>query len=412
MTWLLEHLTAAAKLTGSMAWQTWWALVLGFTIAGAVESFVSERTMSRLLGGGWRSVALGTLFGAASSSCSFGAVATTKSLFKKGASPPASLAAFQFASTNLVVELGLVMWVLLGWQFVAANVVAGLLLIALLAALFRWVVPGAWFDHARERLRDQEGVRDPQCGMDVDPGDGDTVVLERDDETLYFCSPGCRDAYAARDEDVGAWERLTTRRGWETASRNAIGEWSMLWKDIAAGFVIAGVIGAFVPRTWWASLFSIGAEGTLAHVAFACVTAVVVGVVTFVCSVGNVPFAAILWGQGIPFGGVMAFIFADLIVPNIVDAYRRYYGPRIAATLFVSVFACAVVAGVAIHALWSALGLIPASGHTGGTAPEGYTLILNAVFTPIFLAQLWLTRRDHDGEQPDDEAAGAEPEAA
>jgi len=409
MSWFLDKLLAAGELAVAMAWQTWWALVLGFTIAGAVESFVSERAMSRALGGGGlRSVALGTIFGAASSSCSFGAVATTKSLFKKGASPSASLAAFQFASTNLVIELGLVMWALLGWQFVAANVAAGLLLIALLAGLFRWVVPTSWFDEAREHLRHEDGVRDPQCGMEVDPDDDATVVLEREEETLYFCSASCRDAFEARDEQASWQDRLTSKEGWQTAARNAMGEWSMLWKDIAAGFLIAGLIGAFVPRTWWTTLFSVGTEGTLGHLFLACAIGVAVGVITFVCSVGNVPFGAILWRQGIPFGGVMAFIFADLIVPHIVSAYRRYYGWRVAATLFVSVFACAVVSGVVIHELWSLFDLIPPAGETGGTAPDGYTAYLNAALTPVFLGQLWVTRRP----AVDDEApAGAHEQA-
>jgi uncharacterized membrane protein YraQ (UPF0718 family) len=410
MSWLTDTLLKAADLTGTMAWETWWALVLGFTIAGAVESFVSERTMSRVLGGGGvKSVALGTLFGAASSSCSFGAVATTKSLFKKGASPAASLGAFQFASTNLVIELGLVMWVLLGWQFVAANVVAGLILIVVLAATFTWIVPKAWFEEARAHLKSEEGVRDPQCGMEVDPDDPDTVTLEEDDQTLYFCSESCRSAYASRDEELDWKSRLTTKKGWNNAFQNAFGEWKMLWKDIVGGFVIAGLIGAFVPREWWATFFSVGTEGTFWHVVLTSVIGVVVGVITFVCSVGNVPFGLILWRNGIPFGGVMAFIFADLIVPTITDAYRRYYGLKMAVTLFVSVFIAAVATGVAIHYLWLAFGLMPQQGMTGGTAPEGYTLYLNLAFTPLFLAQVWASKRggSDEGDSAEAETGGS-----
>lgn len=375
-----------------MAWETWWALVLGFTIAGAVEAFVSEEKMTAVLGGsGWRELGLGTLFGAASSSCSFGAVATTKSLFKKGASPVASLAAFQFASTNLVIELGLVMWVLLGWQFVAANVVAGLMLILLLSALFEWVVPQAWFESARRHVRQEEGVRDPVCGMEVDPTADDTIELDTEGGTEYFCSEACKQSFLERD-DASTWrDRLLTGKGWRHAFQNAIGEWQMLWFDIAIGFVIAGLIGAFVPREWWTTLFSVGTEGALFNVLVSATLAVVVGVVTFVCSVGNVPFALILWNNGIPFGGVMSFIFADLIVPNITDAYRRYYGLRMALTLFVGIFVTAVVAGVFIHYLWHGLGLVPPQGELGGTAPEGYTLYLNAIFTVLFVAQLVAT---------------------
>jgi len=396
------------SLAGHMAWETWWALVLGFTIAGAVEAFVSERSLSRALGqSGPRSVGLGVLFGAASSSCSFGAVATTKSLFKKGASPAASLGAFQFASTNLVIELGLVMWVLLGWQFVAANVAAGLLLILLLALTFRFLVPQRWFEEARAHLRERDGVRDPTCGMEVDPEAEDTVRSEREGETLYFCSTGCRDAYLERDDEASWRERLLTRRGWRQASRNALGEWGMLWKDIVAGFLIAGLIAAFVPREWWATLFGAGSEESLTWVLRCAALGVAVGVVTFVCSVGNVPFALILWQSGVAFGGVMAFIFADLIVPTIVDAYRRYYGPRLAATIFLCVALAAVVSGVAVHYAWSALDLIPPAGAPGGTAPKGYTIYLNALFTLVFLAQLSV-RFGPWSSEPEFDPSGAE----
>lgn len=385
---ILNTIGEGLKLAGEMAWTSWWALVLGFTIAGAVEAFVSEEKMSRVLGGrGLREIGLGTLFGAASSSCSFGAVATAKSLFKKGASPEASLAAFQFASTNLVIELGLVMWVLLGWQFVAANFLSGLILIVLLVVAFRWILPDRLFKQAREHVKRAEGVRDPNCGMEVDPEADDTVKLETDSGTLYFCSQSCRKAYEKR-ETLSARERLTTRNGWANAFRNAIGEWGMLWKDIAAGFLIAGLIAAFVPRSWWTALFGLGADGSFTQVILSAVIGVVVGVVTFVCSVGNVPFAVILWKNGIPFGGVMSFIFADLIVPSIVDAYRRYYGWKMAAALFATIFACAVVAGIIIHYLWHAFGLVPPSGQPGGVAPSGYTLYLNIAFTLLFAAQL------------------------
>ena len=387
------------KLAGEMAWETWWALVLGFTIAGAVEAFVSEKKMTRLLGGsGLREVILGTIFGAASSSCSFGAVATAKSLFKKGASPEASLGAFQFASTNLVIELGLVMWVLLGWEFVAANFLAGLILIALLALAFRYVIPSAWFDQARDHVHQKEGVRDPHCGMEVDPDADSTVVLETESGQLYFCSTSCRDAYAEQQTDMTLRQRLLTRRGWAAAFQNAIGEWRMLWKDIAAGFLVAGLIAAFVPRHWWAALFEIGPQGSFLWVAASAVIGVIVGVITFVCSVGNVPFALILWKNGIPFGGVMAFIFADLIVPTITDAYRRYYGLRMAAVLFITIFIAAAIAGVLIHYIWNGLGLVPPQGQLGGVAPSGYTLYLNIVFTVLFAAQL-AVRFQNSGHQ-------------
>ena len=390
MNWFISTLGDGLWMAAYMFWETWWALVLGFTIAGAVESFVDEDQMTSVLGGnGLKELGLGTLFGAASSSCSFGAVATTKSLFKKGASPVASLAAFQFASTNLVIELGLVMWVLLGWEFVAANFVSGLFLIGLLSVAFKYIVPDRFFDNARTHLRQAEGVRDPHCGMEVDPTADDAITLETEHGTEYFCSESCRSAYKHRDEEAGWRDRLFTKKGWTNAFRNALGEWDMLWEDIVIGFVIAGLISAFVPREWWAAMFSLAPEGTFASIAISSVIAVVIGVVTFVCSVGNVPFAVILWQNGIPFGAVMSFIFADLIVPNITDAYRRYYGFRMAGVLFACIFVAAVISGVFIHYVWHAFALVPAAGQLGGTAPEGYTLYLNSAFTLLFGIQLY-----------------------
>lgn len=391
----LDTLIHAFTLAGEMAWATWWALVLGFTIAGAVESFISEDRMSGALGGkGIKPVVLGTLFGAASSSCSFGAVATTKSLFKKGASPQASLGAFQFASTNLVIELGLVMWVLLGWQFVLANFVSGLILIALLVLVFRFIVPNKWFDNAREHVKEVEGTRDPNCGMEVDPDDDDTLTLETDGgDILYFCSENCRDSYREKMQGMTLRERLLTAKGWDNAFRNAIGEWKMLWKDILAGFIIAGLIAAFVPREWWTTLFRFGTENSLITVIESSLLGVFIGVITFVCSVGNVPFALILWKNGIAFGGVMSFIFADLIVPNITNAYRRYYGWKMAMVLFVSIFLTAATAGVIIHYLWQFVGLAPEAGQLGDTAPSGYTIYLNGLFTLLFLVQFYLSRK-------------------
>lgn len=401
--WFLETIGEGLNMAFAMAWESWWALVLGLTIAGAVEAFVDEDTMVSFLGGsGLREIGWGTLLGAASSSCSFGAVATTKSLFKKGASAAASFGAFQFASTNLVIELGLVMWVLLGWQFVAANAVAGLMLIALMAAYFNWIVPDAWIEKARQHVRASQGVRDPVCGMEVDPTDPDAIKLESDGATHYFCSEGCRNTFREQQDDRhGDWrDRLLTGEGWRNASLNSVNDWSMLWFDIVIGFVIAGLIAAFVPREWWTQLFGfVGVEGSFSWLLWSAVAGVTVGVITFVCSVGNVPFALILWQNGIAFGGVMSFIFADLIVPNITDAYRRYYGPRMAAVLFVGLFITAVITGVAIHYLWNAVGLIPASGELGGTAPEGYTVYLNAIFTPIFLIQMYIWSRAGDDQE-------------
>lgn len=223
----------------------------------------------------------------------------------------------------------------IGWQFVLADYVAGLVLIALLAVTFKYLVPDGWFEAAREHLRTADGVRDPSCGMGVDPTSADVCTLETDGGTEYFCSESCKQASVEQQrQDAAGWrERLLTRDGWRLASKNALGEWGMLRKDILAGFLIAGLIGAFVPRAWWTRLFGLGAEGTLTWVVASAVIGVVIGVVTFVCSVGNVPFAV-------------------------------------------------------IHDAWSGLGLVPPQGRAGGTAPSGYAASLNAAFTLVLLGQL------------------------
>ncbi|WP_158057199.1 permease [Halorussus halophilus] len=397
-------------LAAEMAWETWWALVLGFTITGAVEQFVSDEQMTSYLGDdGWREVGLGTLFGAVSSSCSFSAVATAKALFKKGASGVAALAAFMFAATDLVAELGLVMWILLGWEFVLADFVGGVVAVVVMAYVYREYVPDEWFETAREHALALDEVTCPACEMAADPEDEETVKSEVGGTTEYFCCGGCLRAYRNRtDTDAddaeassvsanGDWaDDLTSLSGWKKAATNSVREWDMLWDDIAIGFLLAGLIAAFVPRAWWTSLFGFGAQGSLTWVFAGAILGVVVGVVTFICSVGNVPFALVLWTNGIPFGAVLSFIYADLIIPPIVNAYRRYYGKRMAAVIFAVTAFGAVVAGVFVHFAFDLTGLIPAQGTTGGTAPHGYTLVLNLLFTPIFLAQVVATYGHED----------------
>ncbi|WP_458189365.1 permease [Haladaptatus sp. NG-WS-4] len=400
---VVQSLVEAAKFFGEMTWKTWWALVLGFTIAGAVQAFVSEERMTNVLGGrGLKELGLGGFFGFLSSSCSFGAVATTKSLFKKGASPEASFASFQFASTNLVIEIGLVMWILLGWQFVAADVFGGILMILLLAAITKYVVPDSWFEAARDHVRagDEESgtVRDPVCGMDVDPDADDTLSVETDGGTEYFCSESCKQTYVNQQKDATWKDKLTTVSGWKNAFRNAVGEWEMLWDDLVIGFIVASLLAAFVPKSWWAQLFTIAPQGTVAWVVLGSAIGVFVGVITFVCSVANVPFALVLWTSGIPFGGVMSFIYADLIVPHIVDMYRKYYGKRLAAVLFVSIFVVATVSGIVTHYAWAAVNLIPKQGSTSGSVPHTYTTVLDVVFTVVFLAQVYVTYFESGGE--------------
>ncbi len=393
---LLAPVVEALERIVAMTWETWWALVLGFTLSGIVEVFVSEERMTRLLGDdGWREVGLGMLFGAASSSCSYSAVGTSKSLFKKGASGVASLGAFLFASTDLVVELGLVTWVLLGWQFVVGEYLGGVVATLVIAFTFRRAVPERWFEAAHEHLHDVDETTCATCGAAADPRDEATVSLETVGGTKYFCCGGCMRAYRSRtDAETGAdavdWtDKLLTAEGWGVACRETMKEWEMLWRDIAFGFVLAGVIAAFVPEAWWTALFGTG--GTFQAVLADVAVGAAIGVVTFMCSVGNIPFALVLWRNGLPFGGVLAFVYADLVIPPLVNAYRRYYGLRMAAVLFGTILLAAVVAGVVVHYVVGGLGLVPPRHRPAGTLSGEYTVTLNLLFTPVFLAQVYVT---------------------
>lgn len=370
-----------------MLYETWWAMVLGFTIAGLIEVMVDRERIADLIGGtDLQSVSMATLFGAASSSCSFGAVASTKALFKKGASAVAAFGAFQVASTNLVFEVGLMMWALLGWEFVVANFTAAFFLIAISAGLL-FMLPGRWFDRARSQL---QAPTDPHCGDSVERKNA--VTDERSDETLYFCSTDCREAY---QDDPGRAQTAHTGKAMTRVAEQTIREWRMLFVDIVVGFVVAGIVGAAVPRSYWAVLF--GFEGVVGVVLSALI-GVGIGIVTFVCSGGDVPFAVILWQRGMPFGGVMAFLFSDLVTPPTVDAYRRYYGWFIAFVLFGVLSISAVLSGIIMHYVWGGLGLIPAAGQLGGRLPYTYIHYLNGVFTILFAAQLILGRSALQGE--------------
>jgi uncharacterized membrane protein YraQ (UPF0718 family) len=402
---ILSSLFEAIVRIVEMTWETWWALVLGFTLSGVVEVFVSEKQMTEALGGnGWNEIGLGMLFGAASSSCSYSATGTSKSLFKKGASGVASLGAFLFASTDLVIELGLVMWVLLGWQFVIGEYLGGIIATLVIATIFKHAVPQRWFDAARDHLHNLEETSCAACGMEADPTDEETVSLDTVGGTKYFCCGGCLNAYKSQTEmDANAGEvtwtdKLLTVDGWDTAAKKTIKEWEMLWEDIALGFIIAGIIAAFVPEAWWAAVFLDG--GTFQSVAVNTLIGIIIGIVTFMCSVGNIPFALVLWQNGLPFGGILSFIYADLIIPPLVKIYRRYYGWRLAGALFGSIFIASLVAGISVHYLMGGVGLVPNQAQTGGTLSQGYTVVLNLLLTPVFLAQVYVaydtdTLKDH-----------------
>jgi uncharacterized membrane protein YraQ (UPF0718 family)/YHS domain-containing protein len=346
-----------------MAWEVWWALVLGFLLSGIVQAWIPRERMQRALGGaGPRQLALATGLGAASSSCSYAAVAIARSMFVKGASLATAMA-FQFASTNLVFELGIVMWIFLGWRFTLAEFVGGLILIVLMWAGIRLLVTRRLEEEARAHAQAAEAGHQ----------------------------------HASAGSQGLSWrERLRSTAAWSDVAHNFRGDWEMLWKEITAGFLIAGFV-ALLPMDFFNALFLTDAPAAprlLENV----LVGPIVAALAFVCSVGNVPLAAVLWAGGISFSGVIAFIYADLIVIPIVLIYRKFYGGRLTVRIVGLMFASMVVAALAVHGIFSAAGLIPherpsVESITSRGISWNYTTALNVVFTAVAAALVALTLR-------------------
>jgi uncharacterized membrane protein YraQ (UPF0718 family)/YHS domain-containing protein len=344
-----------------MAYEVWWALVLGFLVSAMVQAWVPrQRIEASMAGRGPRPVALATALGAASSSCSYAAIAIAKSLFTKGASAASALA-FQFASTNLVWELGLVLWILLGWQFALAEFVGGLVMIALMAIALRAFVSPRLEARAREHA-------------------------QAADTGHQHHSAGSRMPFR---------ERVRSAAAWSDVAHNFRGDWQMLWKEIGVGFLLAGFVG-LLPMDTFNTLFVTDAPPlvqTLQNV----VVGPLIAVLSFVCSIGNVPLAAVLWSGGISFAGVMAFIFADLIVLPIVAIYRKYYGAAFALRISALMLLTMIVAALAVDGLFSVVGLVPTARPSAddvfGEITLNYKLVLNVLALGVFAALIALTRR-------------------
>jgi uncharacterized protein len=357
MTSVVDGLRNAAE----MAYEVWWALVFGFAISAVVQAWVPRARIERALAGdGVAPVLRATALGAASSSCSYAAVAIAKSLLQKGASAASALA-FQFASTNLVWELGLVIWILLGWRFTLAELVGGIVLILLMALLLRLFVSRRLEEEARAHAQAADTGH-------VHP----TAASER------------------------PWrQRVRSVDAWSDVAHNFRGDWQMLWKEIGIGFLLAGYI-ALVPTRVFEAAFLEHSPAPLRLVENV-VLGPLIAVVSFVCSVGNIPLAAVLWSGGLSFGGVIAFIFADLIVLPIVAIYRKYYGGRFAARIVALMFVTMVAAALAVDGIFSVAGLVPSvrTARSDVFQPVGldYKLVLNILGLLVFGALVALTVR-------------------
>jgi uncharacterized protein len=344
-----------------MAWAVWWALVLGFAISAIVQAWVPRERIERALGGGGlRPIAVATGLGAASSSCSYAAIAIAKSLFQKGASAASALA-FQFASTNLVVELGAVIWVLLGWQFTLAEFVGGLVLIAVMSLLLRLFVSARLEREARSHAQQADSGHQ----------------------------------HHSAGESMGIRERLTSSSAWSDVAHNFRHDWSMVYREIIAGFFLAGFIG-LLPNSFFNSLFLTDAPAPL-RLLENVIVGPIVAILSFVCSVGNIPLAAVLWSGGIGFGGVIAFIFADLLVLPIIAIYRKYYGTRFALRIVALMFVTIVIAALAVDGLFSVAGLIPQTRPSRadifGSVTLNYKLFTNILGLAVFAILFALTMR-------------------
>ncbi|MCO5995988.1 permease [Actinoallomurus rhizosphaericola] len=372
----------ALAITGSMTWEILWALILGFLLSAIVQAVVRRSTIVRLLGDGRpRTLATATGLGVASSSCSYAAVALARSLFVKGASFIAAMT-FEIASTNLVIELGIILALLMGWRFTAAEFVGGPIMIVILAVLFRLVLRERLLRDAREQA--ERGVA------------------------------GSMEGHAAMDMSVrrqgSFWRRLLSGEGFTSVAHVFVMEWAAILRDLVIGLLIAGGIAAWVPDSFWRHFFLVGHP--LAAKLWGPLVGPLVAVISFVCSIGNVPLAAVLWKGGISFGGVVAFIFADLIILPIILIYRKYYGTRMALFVTGTFYAAMVLAGYLVELLFGVTGLIP--GERRAVVMErgiswNYTTWLNLGF--LALAAVLLVRFVRTGGIPMLKMMGGSPDA-
>jgi hypothetical protein len=394
---VIEKIWEGLEQSFLMAYEVWWALVIGFAISGIVQAWVPRaRIQSALSGAGFGPIARATGLGAASSSCSYAAIAIARSLFAKGASAITALA-FQFASTNLVWELGLVLWVLMGWQFTLAEFVGGIVMIALMAVMLRRFVSPALEERARVHAEEAAGESTGGCGHDHGAHEHHDhgAHAGHEHQGHYHGDSHDHHDHGAPGPERPLRESIRSADAWREVAGNFVMDWSMLWKEIAIGFLLAGFIG-LLGDDFFNVLFITDAPPflrTLENV----IVGPLIAVLSFVCSVGNVPLAAVLWSGGIGFGGVVAFLFADLIVIPIVLAYRKYYGNAFALRIVALMFVTIVLAALIVDGVFGVVGLVPTGPRPTRTDVFGsvglnYKLVLNVIATAIFLALVWLSR--------------------
>src|SRR6266702_7022040 len=359
---MIDAVLRALGMAFSMGWQILWPLVLGFALSAVVQAVVSHREIARLLPDDRPgSIATALALGAASSSCSYAAVALARSLFRRGADFTAAMA-FEMASTNLVLELGIIMLAFLGWQLTLAELVGAPIMVGLLVLLFRRFLNRELLEEAKVQAdRGVKGRMEGHAEMDLSVTEGGSL-----------------------------WQRLTSERGLTAISHYFVMDWAAVWLDIVGGLLIAGALAAWVPDEFWPSFFIV--DHPLLATLWGPIVGPLVAGISFVCSVRNIPLAAVLWNGGISFGGVIAFIFADLIVLPILNIYRKYYGWRMAGFLFVTFYAAMAAAALMVELIFVALGLVPAQRNARvveASITLNYTTVLNVVFLTLAAVLVW-----------------------
>jgi uncharacterized membrane protein YraQ (UPF0718 family) len=359
---IVQQIGRALAMSAAMTWEITWALILGFGLSAVVRAVVRREDIARVLGDDSpRTLGTATLLGAASSSCSYAAVALARSLFRKGASFTSAMA-FEIASTNLVVELGIIIWLLLGWQFTLAEFVGGVVMIVIVAVLLRLVMNTRLVAEAREQAdRGIAGSMEGHAAMDMSVGGDGTM-----------------------------WQRLLSPAGFTAVAGVFVMEWAAVLRDIVIGLLIAGAVAAWVPASFWRSFFVEG-HGVWSAI-WGPIVGPIVAMLSFVCSIGNVPLAAVLWNGGISFGGVISFMYADLLIIPILVIYRKYYGTRVMLVILATFYAAMVMTGWIVEVAFGAVGLIPttrAATVVDATISWNYTSVLNIMFLALAAVLVW-----------------------
>lgn len=354
---LIDAIQHALAMAFAMGWEILWPLILGFVLSGAIQAVVSHRQMSKLLPDAKvKTLALAAALGAASSSCSYAAVALARSLVKKGANFTAAMA-FEIASTNLVIEIGVIMFILLGWQFTLAGFIGGPLMIIILAVLFKhFLSPKLVAEATRQAQKGLQGKMEGHASMDDMSVKGNASPLRK----------------------------LFTSEGFTATSHFYVMDWISVWTDLVLGLLIAGAVAAWVPQSFFEKLF-LTSDPVLA-VIWGPLIAPAIAVISFVCSVGNIPLAAVLWNGGISFGGVISFIFADLIVFPILRIYKKYYGLKMSVFLFMTFYIAMAGAGYLVELLFWLLHMTPTTRNATILEPSislNYTSVLNSIFLVV-----------------------------